>query len=143
MNQGFENISWTFEGDPIGKPRMTQSDKWAKRPCVERYRMFSDSFRLQMPDEANLAISEKRVIGVSWTAFIPMPASWSKKKRSALLLQHHQQKPDRDNIDKAILDTMLKDDSVVSFGTICKRWGITGRIDMVLHVNKCVDTNSK
>jgi hypothetical protein len=31
---------------PVGKPRMTRSDKWKQRPPVIRYRMFCDEARL-------------------------------------------------------------------------------------------------
>jgi Holliday junction resolvase RusA-like endonuclease len=34
----------------------------------------------------------------------------------------HRQKPDRDNIDKGILDALFKSDCGVAGGTIVKRW---------------------
>ena len=37
---------------PLGKPRMTQRDKWAKRPAVLRYRAFKDECRLHGRDNA-------------------------------------------------------------------------------------------
>jgi Holliday junction resolvase RusA-like endonuclease len=36
--------------------------------------------------------------------------------------QPHRAKPDRDNIDKAILDALFPDDSVVAEGYLCKLW---------------------
>ncbi len=43
----------------------------------------------------------------------------------------HTQKPDRDNLDKAVLDTLTKiemwrDDSQVCFGQLIKRWAALG-----------------
>ncbi len=38
---------------PVGKPRMTRSDKWKQRAPVMRYRMFCDEARLhgiQVPE---------------------------------------------------------------------------------------------
>jgi len=40
----------TFNVTPIGKPRMTQSDRWKKRDCVVRYFNFKDEIRRQMGD---------------------------------------------------------------------------------------------
>ena len=31
--------------DPVAKPRMTRSDRWKKRPCVVRYRVYSIRLR--------------------------------------------------------------------------------------------------
>jgi Holliday junction resolvase RusA-like endonuclease len=116
----------TVKIDPIGKPRMTRQDKWKQRPCVMRYRSFADNIRAQVgkvPDNAEC---------VSWVAFINMPKSWSQKKKDAMRGQLHRQKPDRDNIDKAILDALFKDDSGIAAGTLCKRWddGKGARIEL-------------
>lgn len=102
---------------PIGKPRMTRRDKWAKRPCVLRYREFADNLRACF-DGVDLA----GVHALSWTAYFPLPASWSRKRRSALAGQGHQSKPDRDNVDKAILDALFDEDSGISHGTLTKLW---------------------
>src|SRR5689334_17701964 len=32
-------------GQPIGKPRQTQADKWKQRPCVVQYRLWADRAR--------------------------------------------------------------------------------------------------
>lgn len=31
--------------EPVAKPRMTKKDKWAKRPCVMKYRAYKDMLR--------------------------------------------------------------------------------------------------
>lgn len=103
--------------EPMGKPRMTRRDKWAKRDCVVRYYAFADELRRQVqgllpPDVAEL----------SWTAYFSMPESWSKKKKAQHTGQVHRAKPDRDNVDKAILDSLFEDDSGIASGTLCKRW---------------------
>jgi Holliday junction resolvase RusA-like endonuclease len=59
---------------------------------------------------------------VNWTAYIAMPESWPKKKKTAMEGRPHRAKPDRDNIDKAILDSLWESDSCVSDGVIRKRW---------------------
>lgn len=55
------------------------------------------------------------------------PQSWSKKKRAAHLERHHTQKPDLDNIEKAIKDGLNRvafaDDSQVAEMVSRKAWG--------------------
>ena len=80
----------TVPCEPMGAPRMTQSDKWKKRDCVVRYRAFKDEIRLavksQMPE-----INASDVQSLSWTAYFSPPQSWSKKRRAAAMgmLQFH------------------------------------------------------
>ena len=106
--------------EPMGKPRMTKRDKWKERPCVMRYRAWSDELRLKagtVPDGA---------YGLDWCVFIEMPKSWSKKKKEEMRGKEHQVKPDRDNIDKAILDCLFKDDErddcIIAVGELEKFW---------------------
>ena len=105
---------------PVGKPRQTQSDRWKQRPAVMRYRAFADELRLKyredLPDSVSLVF------------FIPIPASWSKKKKAAMLGKPHQQKPDCDNLAKAVLDALKKEDQTVWRCHIEKYWAETGAI---------------
>lgn len=57
-----------------------------------------------------------------------MPPSWSDKKRSAMNGKPHQQKPDKDNLEKALLDAIFDDDSRVWDGRVTKVWGEVGQI---------------
>lgn len=117
-------IHVTLHGDPIGKPRMTQADKWRRRPCVLAYRAWADKARYAVraaPSSIGFHVDGQFVAGiyeVSWIAFVAMPASWPKKKKEALRGQLHFGKPDRDNIDKAILDALFPDDRGVATGTL-------------------------
>lgn len=105
---------------PIGKPRMTQRDKWKKRPAVLRYHAFKDEVRLR---GLTLPVS-----GAHVTFILPMPASWSKYKRSAMDGEPHQQKPDVDNMLKSVLDAVFESDADVHDVRISKRWGRQGAI---------------
>jgi Holliday junction resolvase RusA-like endonuclease len=40
----------------------------------------------------------------------------------------HQQKPDKDNLEKSILDAVFDDDSKVWDGRVSKLWGVDGKI---------------
>lgn len=111
-----------FDVVPVPKPRQTRSDKWKQRPPVMRYRAFCDEVRA-----LGVAVPES---GAHVTFVIPMPKSWSKKKKKKAekLGQPHQQKPDVDNCTKALLDAIYADDSGVWDIRTSKRWGDVGQI---------------
>lgn len=110
---------------PCPKPRMTRSDKWKERPAVMRYRTFADALR-EWAGEAGFAPPEA---GLSMTFLLPMPSSWPKKKRAAMEGQPHQQKPDKDNLEKAVWDAFFGDDSRVwHTRSVEKRWARNGAI---------------
>ena len=102
---------------PVAKPRQTRSDKWKKRPAVMRYRAFADEVRA-----AGVEIGET----LSVVFHMPMPKSWSKKDRTEMLGKPHQQKPDIDNLVKALLDAVLGDDSHVYEIRAVKFWDEVG-----------------
>jgi len=105
---------------PVSKPRQTQRDKWKKRDCVLRYRAFKDEVRLhrvQVPE------SQAHIIFV-----LPMPKSWSKKKRAEMAGKPHQAKPDKDNLEKALLDAVFEEDSQIWDNRVSKFWGDEGAI---------------
>jgi Holliday junction resolvase RusA-like endonuclease len=84
--------------------------------------------------------------------WLPMPASWSKRKQAANLWKPHAQKPDIDNLTKAVMDAMSErveklteatketmklagvwqDDCQVADLTVRKRWCTSGEGGRVL-----------
>lgn len=119
-----KKIKITLPVTPMGKPRMTKRDKWAKRKCVQNYWRYKDDICKHLKTHPELLdyLDRDEVVGVSWTAFFPFPKSYSKKRKASLSGEFHRIKPDRDNIDKGILDAILKDDSGVAFGSTEKMW---------------------
>lgn len=112
----------TYAITPIPKPRMTVRDKWKQRPPVLRYRAFCDEVRLtriSLPD-----------CGWHVTFVLPMPASWSKKKKAEMSGKPHQQKPDADNLLKALMDAIYDEDCAVWDVRVTKLWGETGLINI-------------
>ena len=106
-----------FKGHIMAKPRMTRSDKWKVRKATSTYWAFSDLLTLQ----ANLqgfTLSDR----ISLTIDLPMPESWSKKKRAEMNMQPHTQKPDIDNILKSVQDILMKEDSSIWEIHATKRW---------------------
>jgi len=69
-------------------------------------------------------------------AYFTPPQSWSKKKRAAAIGTLHRSKPDRDNIDKGILDAMFEEDAGIASGTIEKRWAENSRIEITIDVDE-------
>jgi Holliday junction resolvase RusA-like endonuclease len=106
---------------PVAKPRMTRSDKWKKRQCVLVYRAFCDELRLKL---------KHLPVPLVVTFGLPMPESWSQAKRFKMAGQPHMQKPDIDNLVKALLDAMLDDDSHVWKITATKVWSNQGFISV-------------
>lgn len=92
---------------PVAKPRMTQRDKWQQRPCVMRYRSFCDELRLLIG--ADYLVPE--VLSIDF--YLPIPSSWSKRRRLAMEGKPHQSKPDIDNLVKSFLDALCSDDAYV------------------------------
>ena len=112
---------------PVAAPRMTQRDKWARRPCVEKYFRFREALQLQ----ANLSNFE---LGneIFMLFVFEMPASYSKKKKESLLYQPMQNKPDIDNVAKSCVDALKNEDKQVWNITAKKIWGVK---PMVIIIN--------
>lgn len=108
-----------YDITPVPKPRQTRRDKWQQRDCVMRYRAFADRVRL-------LGIRIDRPVAIEFV--LPMPPSWSAKKRARLLGAEHTAKPDLDNLLKALLDAVHRDDSAVHTIACRKVWGEAGQI---------------
>lgn len=106
---------------PVPKPRQTQRDRWLNppRPCVSRYRVFHNLLLFH-----HVALPEK---DSHVTFVLPMPKSWSTKKRNSMDGRYHQQRPDLDNLLKSLME-FYKEDSRICDVKVTKRWGLEGRI---------------
>jgi len=127
-----ETITFTIPGKPIGKPRMTQRDKWYKRKATTDYWEWKElvkSIATNVPPAA-------QVVSLSWIAYFTPPASWSAKRRIAVIGQLHRSKPDRDNIDKALLDALFDDDAAIAAGSLEKRWSENARLEVTIIRNR-------
>lgn len=106
---------------PVPAPRQSRRDAWAPRPEVLRYRAFRDEVlfrKVEVPED-----------GAAITFVMPMPKSWGKHKKAAMVGQLHKQKPDLDNLLKALVDAVYCDDCMVSsYAGVRKIWGYEGSI---------------
>lgn len=106
----------------VPKPRMTVSDRWKKRPAVMRYWEYKDKVR-------KLGIEYKVGHDIIYT--LAMPKSWSKKKKEEMNGKPHEQKPDIDNLQKALFDAIFDEDKHIHLvGKQRKIWGYESSIEI-------------
>lgn len=116
-----------YKINPVAKPRMVNSDRWRKRKCVVKYWAFKDHCTL-----LGMTLPLK---GAQITFHIQMPKSWSKKKKEFYNGQPHMQRPDVDNLGKALMDSCMKEDCTVWQISLEKRWAYEGSIEIITNVN--------
>lgn len=109
---------------PVAKPRMTNRDRWLYPPRepVRKYLVFANTCRLQ---KIGLPFG-----GAHITFILPMPDSWSEKKKKQFDGKPHQlkRKNDWDNLGKALSDAIYGEDSMIWDIRITKFWGRSGKI---------------
>ncbi len=121
---------------PTRAPRMTMRDRWTNvekgkgRPVVLQYFRYRDDLRqflpgYRLPDRLDI------------TFLIPMPKSWSNKKKAELVGAPHQDTPDIDNLVKGFMDAFNRDehgdrltDCHVYAITAEKYWAEQGSIEL-------------
>lgn len=115
-----------FTIDPIGKPRMTQRDKWLSPPRkpVANYIKFKNEINYQA-NKIGFKLPESSFHVIF---YVPMPHSWSDKKKKQMSNTPHQQKPDLDNMIKAVKDSLCESDAEIWDYRITKYWGYFGKI---------------
>ena len=127
VNKGVQVCRFIVPGTAIGKPRMTRSDVWRKRPAVLRYRAFCDLVRSHAPT------LPADVFGIFIVAYMPMPPSWSNRKTDLHWATINRQRPDGDNILKAVMDALFEEDSGIGVTVCTKIW--CKQEEAQLHIN--------
>jgi len=123
-----------FDVIPMGAVRMTKSDTWKlnpfhkdpakrQRPAVTKYFEFKNLL-IMCAKKINFELGKY----IDAVYLIPMPASWSDKKKKLMNGMPCEVKPDTDNITKAIKDTLRKEDSDIWWEKAEKRWAYKGSI---------------
>lgn len=115
--------TYSVEVTPVPKPRMTQSDRWKKRPAVVRYYRYKDDLVFEALAQGFMLSDE-----IELDFYLPMPKSWSKKKQAEMDGKPHQAKPDIDNLAKAVMDALLDEDSHVWSLRARKFWSSQGSL---------------
>lgn len=102
---------------------MTQSDRWKSRPCTVKYWDFKEKI-------VNL-FGDRELPDTFHVIFImPMPKSWSEKRKTMFDGKPHQQKPDASNLLKAFEDCLMEEDCVLWDIRATKLWGKSGSIEI-------------
>lgn len=112
---------------PKPKPRMVKSDAWKKRPCVVAYWQWKDQLNIAANQ---VGLNDLPDSGFHVTYHLPMPESWSKKKRAQMNGRPHQSKPDGDNLQKALQDCLCKTDQHIWDFRVTKLWAESGAIEI-------------
>ncbi len=102
---------FTIYHEPVGKPRMTRSDKWKKRACVLEYWDYADALR-KAYEASPRSTGDCNAIKIVFN--LPFPPSMSASKREKLYGSFHFVRPDTDNLIKGVLDALFEKDSTVS-----------------------------
>ena len=120
-----------YYGQPCGMPRMrTRRTKFGVLhyvPPKAPGTLFRNAIRLKAADQ-------KKLIGpveLRIECLFAMPTSWSKAKKAKHFGKPHTQKPDADNVAKAVMDGLTAagvwpDDAVVWCLEIRKIWSVQG-----------------
>ena len=85
---------------------------------IERY----NQYKVDLLTEAKKKNFVIPAAGLSVTFYIPVPESWSKKKKKAHHGVLHQSRPDWDNLAKSLCDSLITEDKYIANMTITKRW---------------------
>ncbi len=104
--------------DPVPAPRQVNKDRWRPSPRVLRYRAYRDELTikgLQIPEPFHHMIF-----------ILEMSRSWSESKKRSLEGMPHHLTPDRDNLEKAVLDAYFGEDRHIWHGATTKLWGRRG-----------------
>jgi Holliday junction resolvase RusA-like endonuclease len=146
-------VSLTIPGAPEGKrrPRIDTRGGFARIHAtdadIKRERLIRQLAREAMDGRPPFV----GPVRVDVEAIFEPPVSWSRKKREAALAAFwHTSKPDKDNVEKSILDGLnpdpraklavdrlpfcLTDDAQVAAGFTTKRWGSPARVEVTISV---------
>jgi Holliday junction resolvase RusA-like endonuclease len=85
---------------------------------LERY----NNYKIELGAEAKSKGFVFPPVGASITFFVPVPPSWSKKKKKLYHGTFHQSKPDLDNLLKALMDSLMAEDKQIAHIELAKRW---------------------
>jgi Holliday junction resolvase RusA-like endonuclease len=112
-----------YDIEPVPKPRMTRSSKWKTVQREAAYYAFKDEVRRM---QATLPEKGYHVIFV-----LKMPKSWSEAKKNKIRHTGCHKIPDKDNLEKALLDSLFKNDSHIWDGRVSKVWGDSGKVIII------------
>ena len=120
--------TWTIivPGNPVAQPRHRVSSIGGRARTYLPSKHPVHAYKQAIKMIAARETVYKGPVWVGITATFAMPQSWTKAKRTKLDDTPHAQKPDADNVAKAVLDALSghwDDDCQVYELSVEKRWG--------------------
>lgn len=109
--------------------KRTPNDYLRRKAQIKKY----FDYKWELKDEAKKQQMEFPM-KESWIKFyLPMPKSWSNKKRNKMLFELHGSRPDADNLFKAFADSLFREDGRIMDYRVSKFWAEIGFIE--IHTN--------
>lgn len=111
-----EKVEIVIPGEPAAKPRMTRRDIWIKRDVVLNYRSWCDAARAAAAGKL-----PPNPVSIDVIAYFRIP----RRPRNAKAIvpgAFHRQRPDADNILKAVFDSLWQKDEGIAVASITKLW---------------------
>lgn len=128
-------VEFQLQIQPIGKarPRLGKRGVYTPQKTVD--------YEAQIASAAMKAVgNQKPITGpvrLDLACVFAMPKSWTKKKRAEMLYRPHAQKPDFDNVQKAIADgglnnIVIEDDAQIAEARYRAVWGEAPHISVIV-----------
>ena len=133
------DIIFTVPGEPVAQPRHRVSTIGGRGrlylPKSHPVHAYKAAIRAAFIEAAGKFKTITGPVQLSVHCRFEMPKSWSKKKRSGLVGNLHDRKPDGDNVLKAVKDALTdcgvwNDDAQVALEFIGKRWSETPQTEI-------------
>ena len=99
-----------------------------RKKQLERYNLYKEALRTEAA-----RVGFEMPISNAWIKFyMPVPASWSKKKKARMNFEPKKSMPDLSNLIKAMEDSLLKQDNIIWDYRVSKYWydGAKGFIEI-------------
>ncbi|MBU8733458.1 RusA family crossover junction endodeoxyribonuclease [Cytobacillus oceanisediminis] len=128
-------IKLNVKVEPMGAVRMTGRGKFIK-PNAQRYLHYKNHIQWHTKKQLKNRKTLSGAVAVEILFIMPIPGSWSRKKRDAAVGEWHVKKPDTDNLVKGVFDSLNKiawnDDNQVAKVTACKLYGESPGIEIII-----------
>ena len=130
-----QELYLSVPGEPVGQPRHRVCTIGGQArmylPTKHPVKAFKAAIQAAFVENAGKWRTIQGPVRVYINVWFSVPASWSRKKRDSHVFKYHAQKPDADNVVKAVLDALTDcgvwvDDSQVASCHVIKRWAGQG-----------------
>lgn len=132
------SVSFVVDGDPVakGRPRAGMTDEGIRMRTPAKTKAYERKIRTAARLAMHGRIPFGRPVSLKVAIFLPIPQSWPKARqtRARLDIIRATNKPDADNVLKAIKDGMndivYEDDSQVVDIVVTKKYAVVPRVEV-------------